>query len=320
MTRSDPPGAAASRLSRALQSISRQAATRNRPALRLLGRGDPFDRLVPSRLLEEAVARALIALPPDAAPLVAVFDRLGGADGAEAGTSLLRLLADRGPGASLVHAAFNTPPRGLGALIRTGLTRAGAELGIPVEVVAHDGPARALKATAGEAEQLLAGVSLAVIFAPRGAAGLQGDAETGPRRDPLLERSHVAVLSYPDPEFLVADLDRLAAIISGEPGIDAVRFWVQADTGQGFEELGHALLADPGDARERLWVLLDNARRLRYRVLVEPMLRGLPAGDPLVCPCRRLVEDELREALAIERVVAAGGQLLVCGRGRLARA
>ncbi|HUT78570.1 MAG TPA: hypothetical protein VM285_12830, partial [Polyangia bacterium] len=92
----------------------------------------------------------------------------------------------------------------------------------------------------------------------------------------------------------------------------------EGEDGRG--ELGHTVLADPGDARERLWVLLDNARRLRYRVLVEPMLRSLPAGDPLVCPCRTLIEESLHESLVVDRIVPAGGQILVAGRGRLARA
>jgi hypothetical protein len=316
----EPAGITAQSIALALQSISLQSARRGRPARRLLGQGDPFDRLVPSRLLDEALARALETVPTSSRPVVAVFDRFGGAEGAAASAGLLPILAGRRPGASFVHVAFNTPARGLGALIRAGLTHAGAELGIPVEVVAHDRPAWALKAAPREIDGIFAGIDVSLTFAPQGAAGLAGGAEAGPRRDLLLERSHVAVLSYPDPEALVADLDRLAAIIAEEPGIDAVRFWVQAEGEGGSGELGHALLADPGDARERLWVLLDNARRRRYRVLVEPMLRGLPAGEPLVCPCRTLIETGLRESLVIERIVPAGGQLLVAGRGRRARA
>jgi hypothetical protein len=317
--RREPAGAAADRLARALQSISPQSARRGRLARRLLGRGDPFDGLVPARLLDEGFARTLEAVVPDSRCLVVAFDRLGGAEGAAASTGLLRILAARCTDASFVHVAFNTPSRGIGALIRAGLTRTGAELGIPVEVVAHDRPAWALKAAPREVDDLFAGIDVAIVFAPQGAAGLVGDPEAESRRDPLLERTHLAVLSFPDPEALVADLDRFAAILAEEPGIDSVRFWVQAEDASGRRELGHALLADPGDALERLWVLLDNARRHRYRVLVEPMARGLPAGDPLVCPCRTAVQDGLRQVLEIERVVAAGGRILVTGRGRHAR-
>jgi hypothetical protein len=320
MTQRDPAGVATERFARALQSISPRSAGRGRLSRRLLGHGDPFDMLVPSRLLEETFARAMEAIEPGPRPLVVAVDRLGGGEGVATSAALLRILAIRWPGAAFVHVAFNTPARGLGSLIRASLTRAGADAGIPVEVVAHDRPAWALKASPLEADALFEGVDLAIVFASRGAAGLGGDPADGQRRDLLLERSHAVVLSFVDPESLVADLDRFAAALAGEPGMDAVRFWVQAEGPDGRGELGHAVLADPGDARERLWVLLDNARRLRYRVLVEPMLHGLPAGDPLLCPCRTLIETGLRESLVIDRIVPAGGQLLVAGRGRYASA
>jgi hypothetical protein len=101
-----------------------------------------------------------------------------------------------------------------------------------------------------------------------------------------------------------------------EPGLDALRFWVEVEADGAYTELGHTVLGDRGDAPERLWVLLDNARRQRYRIVIEPMCDGLPTGISLVCPCRTVLEQGLLPELVIGRVVRAGNRLVAVGSGR----
>jgi hypothetical protein len=309
----DRATATASLFSKALQSVSGQAAARQRIARRLLASGDPFERLVPLRLLGEALGQRLEQATWSRAPLVLFMDRLGGADGIRAATAVIEQIGGRWSGAALVYVSYATPQRGLGALVRASLTGTGAATGVLVDVVAHRCPADQLRLSDEDARALTAAADLVVTYAPGGVAGIgAGEHEAPP--DLLLARSDLAVLSFPDPEAVVADLDGYARIIEDEPGLDALRFWVQARTEGGIADLGHAVLGPDGDARERLWVLLDNARRLRYRVLIDPLCDGLPAGTPLVCPCRTLIEEQLAARVAIERVVAAGNRLVVVAR------
>ena len=244
------------------------------------------------------------------------MDRLGGGDGAHAAGGLIRAIGERLVGASFTHVSFSTPSRGLGALLRGNLTRAGAESSVLVDVVAHNRPAEGLVMTEEEADTILAGYHLVITYAPSGAAGLLP--LSGGRADPLVVRSHVAVLAFPDPESLVADLPTMTAAVEAEPAMDSVRFWAMiADEDNAATDLGRCVLGRGGDARDRLWVLLDNARRRLYHFVAEPMLDDLPAGDPLVFPCRRLLESGFVEGLTIGRVVPAGNRLLVVGSGKL---
>jgi hypothetical protein len=155
---------------------------------------------------------------------------------------------------------------------------------------------------------------MVITFAPSGSAGLIPREDRRP--DPLLARSHAAVLSFPDPESLVAGLPGLAESVERDPGMDALRFWARVGRESGADgDLGRCVLGPGGDAAERLWVLLDNAKRHRYRILAEPMLDGLPSGDPLICPCRALIESDLLPGLRVERVVPAGDRLVAVGSG-----
>ncbi|MDD5309494.1 MAG: hypothetical protein PHU25_19430 [Deltaproteobacteria bacterium] len=299
-------------LSRAIESISKEWTRRQRLAHRLLA-SDALERLVPSKLLLETLGAALEARTVPEQTSILVMDRAGGADGAKTTAGLLPLVSAKRPGARVVHAAFTTP-RGVGILIKGVLSQAAAACGVVAEAIGGDGPVEGLCLSAEDEERLVAGFDLVVTFAPSGAAGLVSREPCG-RGDPLLARSHVAVLSYPDPEGLVADLDRLGEAIETEPGLDAVRFWVEVEDRGAFEALGYATLGEGGDARERLWVLLDNARRRPYRVLVEPMHGGLPAGDPLVCPCRAVIEARLAPDARVVRVVPAGRLLVAVAEG-----
>jgi len=299
--------------SKALQSGPLQAAAEQRLARQLLASTDPFERLVPLRLLGEALAPALEGDAHAADPLVLFMDRLGGRGGIHKASAVIELLAARSDRATLVHVSFATPHRGLGALVRASLTRAGADSGVLVDVVAHNCPADQLRLGEDDVQRLTADCDLVLTYAPGGIAGV-GPVAPDRAADRLLERSDLAVLSYPDPEAAVADLDGYERIVTTEPGIDALRFWVQARTADGYEELGHTELGPEGDAEQRLWALLDNARRLPYRLLIDPLCDGLPAGAPIICPCRTLIEEELAANLEVERIVPAGNRLVAVAR------
>jgi len=306
---------AATSFSRALKNIPPGHAERQRIPRQLLATPDPFERVVPNGLLGEAAARFLGEASVPERPLTLLMDRLGGGDSVRAAATLIGTVGEAWPRGSFVHVAFATPPRGVGALVRANLTRVGAETGVLVDVVAHNRPAEGLRLAARDVESLLGQVNLVVTYAPGGVAGLVGaSADRG--FDHLLARSHVAVLSFPDPEALVADLASLGQVAAREPGLDALRFWVEVEDDGAFRELGHTVLGAGGDAGERLWVLLDNARRHRYRIQIEPMHDGLPAGDSILCPCQTVLEGGLLPELVVARVVKAGGRLVVVGRGR----
>jgi hypothetical protein len=311
---SDLATSTASLFSAALNNISPGLMERQRIARQLLAETDPFERIAPTGLLAEATGRFLAEASRPLRPLTLLMDRLGGGEGAGASAALLGLLGDSWPWGSLVHVAFATPARGAGTLVRGNLKRVGAESKVVVDVVADNRPAEGLQLAQADAEQLVAGCSLVVTYAPGGIGGLlPPPSERGV--DLLLSRSHVAVLSFPDPESLVADLKALEAIVDKEPGIDALRFWAEVETDGQFRALGHAVLGQGGDAHDRLWVLLDNARRRRYRFLVEPMWNGTPTGTPYLCPCQTAIEQGLLPELVIDRVVRAGNRLVVVGRG-----
>jgi hypothetical protein len=307
--------ATAGLFSEALGNLSPRLAEDQRLARQLLGSTDPFARVTPIGLLGEAAGRFLAEAPHPVRPLTLFMDRLGGGEGARACSSLIALVGERWPRGALVHVAFATPSRGLGALVRGNLTRAGADSKVVVDVVAYNRPVEGLHLSPNDADRLVEGCDLVVTYAAGGVAGLMRGPEERDR-DLLLARSHVAICSFPDPEASVAELPSLAEVVLREPGIDAIRFRVEVEADGRFEELGHALLSEQGDAQERLWVLLDNARRRRYRVVVEPMLGDLPAGHPIVCPCQTVIQAGLLPELVVVRVVKAGSRLVVVGRGR----
>lgn len=312
---SDRATGTATLFSEALSNLASQLAERQRIPRQLLASHDPFERVVPTGLLGEAAGRFLTEASAPQRPLTLFMDRLGGGDGVRAASSVIALVGDAWPRGGFVHVAFATPSRGVGTLVRANLTRTGAEAGVVVDVVAHNRPVEGLRLTAEDVERLVGGCDLVVTYAPGGIAGLVG---SGPDRsaDRLLARSHVAVCSFPDPESLVADLPALGRVIDREPGLDALRLWVEVESDGSFVELGHAVLGEGGDADERLWVLLDNARRKRYRIVLEPMLDGLPIGATIVCPCQTVVEEGMLPELIVGRVVKAGSRLVAVGRGR----
>jgi hypothetical protein len=300
--------------SNALRNIPDRWTDRQRLSRRLL-RQDPMERLVQTRLLGEGAAMLIRDMRVSANPVVLFMDRMGGGDGARAAEGLISLIAGQWPGFTLIHVAFATPDRGAGILVRNAVVRAGAEHGVTVYVVAHDRPAEGLRVTDESAHSLTAGCDLVVTFSPGGAAGL-ARRDIGPLDDPLLAMSHLAVLSYLDPESAVAQLPVFGQILESEPSVNALRFWLQIATDGSYQDLGSAVLGAGGDAQERLWVLLDNAKRHCYRMLIEPLSKGLPVGDPLCCPCRRAIEEEIGRMARLSRIVPVGNRLVAVARGQ----
>jgi len=300
-----------------LARAPRELTGRERLSRKLLGAGGAFDRLVPERLLLEALSLHLETAGLEREPVVLFLDFGGGGDGARASAAAIAMLGATGIGGAFVHAASNTPPRGLGALVRTSLVNAGAGVGILVDVVAHNRPLAAVEISARELAQLASECALIVSFAAGGTGALLGVKAEG-----LLGLSHVCILTSPDPESFVAELDALARTVEDEPGMDGALLRVEVEAGDDgreihFAELGRCSLGPPeGDAGARLWQLIDNAKRKRYRVVVEPTAGGSTVGAPLVCPCRRVLERGSLPGVSVTRLVPSGSRLVAVGRGR----
>ena len=285
-----------------------------RPARRLLAPPDPMDRLVTTKLLGESLGRLLsrAGLPPH--PVVLLMDRLGGGDGVKAAQAVIARLSEIRPGAGLVHVAFSTPSRGLGALLRSTLARAGATSGILVEAVCEPRAAEGLELDEDATRALFDSCDISLTLCPGGAAGLlpmDGTAE-----DLLLSSSSSALLSFPDPEALVARLDALRAAASAAVDMDEVVIRASSWEDGDWIPVAECVLegASP-DAGERLWQILDNVKRRLYRMDLIPRARGKELA-PLVCPCRTAIERGAVAELTSTKVIPASDHLLVSAIGR----
>lgn len=310
----DSAAAKALRMADAFGRLAPDAGLRVRPARELLA-SDPLERLVPIRLLGEGLLGLVDGRSPPLSPIVLFFDRQGGGEGTQAARNALEALAERWRGVSFIHVALNTPARGAGTLVRNALVSAGARVGVAVHVVAHDRSATALASGEASVEDLMDGCDPVIVYAPGGAAGLEPP-DRFPRSDAVLARAQLAVLSFPDPEALVSELPRLRAALATNRRLHAIRFDVEVEDGGAYALLGSAIIGPVDDADERLWVLVDNARRRCWRALVVPLSAHGPAGDPLVCPCRAAVERSLAPCATVLRVVPSGAKLVVLARGR----
>ena len=285
------------RLDAAAAAFSRVSAARgpNDPVLQRIGRllsgVDPMERLIPEKLLYETVETALRSRSFPASPLVVFMNRGGHGDGARSAAGLTALLNDRLKKPELLHVSFNTPRGGLGALVRGAVEKSAADHEIEARVSLHNLPAERLAVDDREADAMLGAADLVISYAASGASGIVPKQRIS-APDPLLARSHASVLSFPDPEGLPGELSRFESLVAREPNLTGLRFWVQIDVGDRIEELGVATLSRTGksDAKERLWQLIENARRRPYRVLVEPLSDDAVSGYPLLCPCRSLLK------------------------------
>ena len=298
----------------ALQGIGEEWS-QNQKRTKLLLHGGTLERLVPRKLLAEGLEMVIRERSYPEHSAVLFMDRAGGGEGAKAAAEIMPLLSSRWSGISLIHVSFRTPTRGIGILVRSILKKAGVDNGIDVHSIAYDRPVQGLESVSDTIRELTEKCGLVVTFASDGASGLEPTEALG-LPDALLRESHIAVLSYPDPDSLVGGLPDFRQLIDRESIIDGIRFDVEVQGENGdFELLGSAVCGVDGDAEERLWLLLDNARRRAYRVLAFPLQHGYSVGMPLVYACRTLVEKDLAQSTSVLRVVPAGEHFAVVARG-----
>ena len=275
---------------------------------RLLSGVDPMERLIPEKLLYETVETALRGRSFPASPLIVFMNRGGHGDGARSAAGLTALLKKRLKKPALLHVSFNTPHGGLGALVRGAVEKLALDHEIEVRVSLHNLPAERLAVDAREADAMLGAADLVISYAASGASGIVPKQRIS-APDPLLARSHVSVLSFPDPEGLPGELPRFENLVAREPNLTGLRFWVQIENGGRTEEFGVATLSrtEESDAPARLWQLIENARRRPYRVLVEPLSDDAVSGYPLVCPCRSLLKEPgVLPSVRVEKIVPIG--------------
>ncbi len=274
---------------------------------------DPVERVLPPKLLDEALLKLMEELSPSSAnPLVLFMDRAGGGEGSRAAIRVMPALARRWSRFALVHVSFATQSRGLGVLLRGVLKRAGAMHKVAVHVAAHKRPAEAADLTEKEASDLLGKCTLAITYAPAGAAGLLG---LDPKADQLLRRSHLSILSFPDADGLLPYYAEMERIVDKHVGVQAVRFRVQVAKGEEYEDQGTATLGKDHDAATRLGTLLNAAEKHKYRVLAQPIGPDNTIGHPILCPTESTITDHLAGAATVLRVVPIGGKLIAVARG-----
>ena len=274
--------------------------------------GEDFERIVDSSLLRESVAKTLDKFRSYKGPVVLLMDRKGGGQGSKVAADIITLLG-KYPRSILIYVPFVTPPHGVGTLIQSSLSRTGADYGVLVDVVSANIPAKGLHFTREQAERLVEKVDIVITYAPEGSAGLIPFEEM--KIDNLIAVSHINVLSYPDADYVVADLPRYEQIISKRPGFNHIEFSVEVVNDGKIEQLGRCLLGKGGDAADRLWVLMDNARRQEYRVLAVPVAHNEFIDDPLFCPCETLLKKHIGQSIKVDKLVNGGNSLVVSGKG-----
>jgi hypothetical protein len=304
----------ARRFAQALDGISEHWHDRQNKTRDLLTSFDAMEEMISASLLRETVARHFSQhTTAGTAPVVLFMDRKGGKAGGHTSGTIISLLATLATEISYVHIGFNTPPRGIGTLLQSSLMRKGTEHGVVVDVVSSTAPAEGLSWPDVQIRELLESATLIITYAPEGSAGLIPFEPPGV--DPLIARSHINVLSFPDPEYSVADLPRYEAIVAKRPEFKHIRVWIQILEEGRWNTLGHCVIGSGGDASTRLWQFIDNAKRHPWRLLLEPMAHDLPTGVPLHCPSRTVLTDHFPTGLRIDRVVTAGNNVVLVGSG-----
>ncbi|MCU0664321.1 MAG: hypothetical protein MUC50_18580 [Myxococcota bacterium] len=283
-------------------------------AIRPLLRPDPMERVVTAKLLREAVARALEHHSFREGAGMLLVDCLGGSEGARAASALIPVIEEKLHGASLVHLSCATKGRGVARLIERMLRALVPGLPATIDVLSTP-------SSIEEASEALAAFSpqtdVLVLIAPLGAAGLLTWTSDSVGLGELVRRARVSVLTYPDPESLVAALPTMERELARSSVTAKLSIELYLDTPEGETLLGKATVGPGGDAGQRLWVLLDNARRHRYLAKIVPLRENdEPCGHALYCPCRTLLEHRLIGPGAGVRIIPCGGLLVVVAEGR----
>lgn len=315
------PSVEAVEAAEAFSRISSVHASKDAPlrqVSRLLLSMDPLERLIPEKLLYEAVQHRLRQDAFPEAPLVVFMNRGGHGDGVRISAGLTALLAEHLKNPSLLHVSFNTPKGGLGALVRTAVLESAAAHNIGAIVLAHNLQAEKLPLTQSDIETALGRASLVISYAASGTACIT-TREQHCMQDLLLKHSHAAVLSFLDPEGLFGELPRIETELAREPNLAGIRFWVQSVDGDRLDTLGGAMLGrtSRNDARQKLWPLIENARRRPYRILAEPVrANGESLGGAVVCPCLSLLkEHSLIPCIRVRKSVPAGSRFTIFAEG-----
>jgi hypothetical protein len=282
-------------------------------AVRPLLRPDPMERVVTSKLLREAVAKALEHHSFREGANMLLVDCLGGSEGARAASALMPVVEQKLREASLVHLSCGTKGRGVARLIERMLRALVPGLPATIDVLSTPASIEEASPRLGELSSL---IDMLVLMAPLGAAGLTWTSD-GLGMGELLRQARVSVLTYPDPESLVAALPTMERELSRSKQMASLRVEFHLDTSHGLVSLGAAIVGPGGDAGQRLWLLLDNARRHRYVATIVPLgPDDMPCGRALACPCRTLLENRLVVPGAGVRIIPCGGLLAVVAEGR----
>ncbi|MBN2801890.1 MAG: hypothetical protein JXR91_02230 [Deltaproteobacteria bacterium] len=271
-----------------------------------------FERLADSSLLKESLKKTFKQLNDKNSPVVLFMDRKGGSEEVKVAESVIELLSVFEK-SLLIYMPFITPRGGLGTLMQSALARKGASAGVLVDVVPVNMLARGLHITLEQAKNIVSEVDIAITYAPEGFAGLMP--YENELEDALVSVSSLNILSFPDGEYTVADIPRFKDVIEKRPSFNHIEFTVELIKNGSVTEHGRALLGEGGDAEQRLWTLLDSAKREQYMVLATPVVHGVPVGEPLFMPCESLLKEHLSKRIEIDKIVKAGNSLIAVGRG-----
>lgn len=189
---------------------------------------------------------------------------------------MISMLAPDHPTLSVTFALPGTRRAGRGFLLERHLEGIAEETGLDVALLCGPAAVEGSAPNGEEAAQIRDAFDLVIVLSLAGSAGIEAPWPELPERH-WLELADAAVLTFIDPDSLVADLDRFSLLDSGPP-----RLRVETLDNDQPKLVGRVDVAELDEARKELPHLIETARRHPWRAVAEPKFGSL--GTELACP------------------------------------
>ncbi len=296
-------------------ALSSERAKQNR-AIRPFLSHDSTEQTVFQKLFLEAVEQLITNTDFDKLSTAVLINRSGCGNDVYFANKIVSILAAIENRPSFLQVSFNTPVIGLGSLVKNGVTKTALDLGIEAEVSILDFPIETISISFNETEYLLGNTAPIISYASLGSSSIIPENMLF-KPDFFLQRSHVAVLSFLEPEALCAEIPRFYSIMQRESSISSVRFRVKVAEDEQFFDFGAVTLSDnQEEAQNKLYAVIEDVRKRRFAVFVEPAIKNDKERIYLVCPCRSLVEDPgFLKGVKVIKIVPCGAILSVTVQG-----
>lgn len=276
------------------------------PASRLLQRGG-LEATIESRFCGETLGLLLETQKAPLESLLVVDLSTTGRAAAVWLGHMMAMLAPDHPTLSVTFALPGTRRAGRGFLLERHLEGVAEETGIDVALLCGPASVESSAPSGDEADRLRDAFDLVVVLALAGSAGIEAPWPELPENQ-WLELADAAVLTFVDPDSLVADLDRFSMLDSGPP-----RVRVETLARDQPKLVGRVDVEELDDARKELPHLIESARRRPWRAVAEPKRGAL--GTELACPSETAAL-ELIQNHTPRRTLVAGRLRLIATTGR----